>query len=75
MEGMTEIAETPQAGPKTSPYGLLGFGLVFALFGGLMFGMGAPIFGVIVVTLGAAMAQFGIIAAAVELAILRTRER
>lgn len=73
LEDMSEAAAATPA-HKTSPYGVLVFGLVVAFLGGMMATQSVAV-GWIFVAIGGVMTQFGIIAAAVELAILRARER
>lgn len=73
MRDMSEIAATSRA-PRTSPFGVLAFGLIVAFLGGLAMAE-SLIAGWVLIAAGGVMVQFGLIAGAVELAILRARER
>lgn len=74
MGAMTEMAEAPTARPKITPGGILCLGVLLALFGALVASSGSPI-GLVAVAAGGLMTQFGIIAMAVEVAIVRARVR
>lgn len=64
----------PTPAPRTSPYGVLVLGMLVAVLGGLIATQNVGI-GLVLAGVGGLMAQFGVIAAAVELAILRSRDR
>ena len=71
---VTETAAATTRAPRTSPWGILALGMIIAFLGATLMGEQLVV-GWIMIAIGGVMAQFGVICAAVELAIVRSRER